>query len=87
MFVCFINEVQRDILSSDVAVTLHKRVLLLFVEAADILLGYIKPCEVGGFESQSNDNIPVCAMAQVAECRNLVVFCLGCVASLFSGFV
>lgn len=82
LFVCFINEVQRQILSSDVTITLHKRVLLVFVEAADTLFGYIKPCGVGGFESEGNDNAPVCAMAQVAECGNLVVLCLDCVAFL-----
>lgn len=64
LFVCFINEVQRKILFSDVTVTLHKRVLLVFVEAADTLFGYIKPCGVGGFESEGNCNAPVCATAQ-----------------------
>lgn len=37
LFVCFINEVQKKILSSDVIITSHKRVLLVFVEAADTL--------------------------------------------------
>lgn len=82
LFVCFINEVQRKILFSDVTVTLHKRVLLVFVEAADTLFGYIKPCGVGGFESEGNCNAPVCATAQAVQCGNLVVFCLGCIASL-----
>lgn len=63
MFVCFINEVQRKILFSDVTVTLHKRVLLVFGVAADTHFGYIKPCGVGGFESEGNNNVPVCAVA------------------------
>lgn len=63
MFVCFINEVQRKILFSDVTVTLHKRVLLVFGVAADTHFGYIKPCGVGGFELEGNNNVPVCAVS------------------------
>lgn len=63
MFVCFINEVQRKILFSDVTETLHKRVLLVFGVAADTHFGYIKPGGVGGFESEGNNNVPVCAVA------------------------
>lgn len=46
------------------------------MEDADISFGYIKPCGVDGFESEGSDNALACAMAQVAECGNLVVFCL-----------